>query len=229
MYDWYGEQTAGFFGVHNALEPLHVQLNLLDNYINIVNGLLHPLSNITLIATQYILSTEGKLSQPISVCNVQLNTVRESSVTTSPCKIHSDSYPISFVGLQLLNGTQMLSDNFYWLSSVPEAPDAYTRLNSLNPCVVDISVISCEQSVIQIHIANQNSYEDGTLAFFLRLQVLNATEDRILPVHYSDNYFSLLPQQSKIISISFQTSENWMIQLSGWNVQPLKLLSSACT
>lgn len=67
---------------------------------------------------------------------------------------------------------------------------------------------------------------DCGVAFFLRLSVHAAKLDsqegedtRILPVHYSDNYFSLVPGETMSVDISFEVPSDVspLILLHGWN------------
>jgi hypothetical protein len=48
-----------------------------------------------------------------------------------------------------------------------------------------------------------------------------STGDRVLPVYYSDNYVSLLPSESKVITIEASTSSlagDALVVVDGWNV-----------
>lgn len=66
---------------------------------------------------------------------------------------------------------------------------------------------------------------DPGVAFFLRFSVHNAETEkqdtRILPVHYSDNYFSLVPGESMSFKISFAAptgiKKSPRVMLRGWN------------
>ena len=67
---------------------------------------------------------------------------------------------------------------------------------------------------------------DVGVAFFLHFSVhkskteLKEGEDtRILPVHYSDNYFSLVPGETTSVTMTFEVpaGEAPLIQLHGWN------------
>ncbi|KAI0526798.1 hypothetical protein KFK09_002389 [Dendrobium nobile] len=66
---------------------------------------------------------------------------------------------------------------------------------------------------------------DPGVAFFLHFSVHSgnveeaAVDTRILPVHYSDNYFSLVPGEELTVNISFEVSEGITPQvlLAGWN------------
>src|SRR6185369_6484505 len=56
LYDWYLDQTGGFYGTKSACEMIHVQLNLDTSKICVVNHSAEPLSNITAQATLYDLT-----------------------------------------------------------------------------------------------------------------------------------------------------------------------------
>uniref|UniRef100_A0ACD5U2Z1 Uncharacterized protein n=1 Tax=Avena sativa TaxID=4498 RepID=A0ACD5U2Z1_AVESA len=68
---------------------------------------------------------------------------------------------------------------------------------------------------------------DSGVAFFLHFSVHtsesstqeNYRDTRILPVHYSDNYFSLVPGEKMTVDISFEAPEGSkpMVILRGWN------------
>lgn len=66
---------------------------------------------------------------------------------------------------------------------------------------------------------------DPGVAFFLRFSVHNPEAEkqdtRILPVHYSDNYFSLVPGESMSFKISFAAPTSMKkpprVMLRGWN------------
>ncbi|XP_042475909.1 mannosylglycoprotein endo-beta-mannosidase isoform X2 [Macadamia integrifolia] len=67
---------------------------------------------------------------------------------------------------------------------------------------------------------------DSGVAFFLHFSVHTTSKDqkggtRILPVHYSDNYFSLVPGETMSINISFEASPGVTprVTLHGWNHQ----------
>jgi mannosylglycoprotein endo-beta-mannosidase len=68
--------------------------------------------------------------------------------------------------------------------------------------------------------------DDVGVAFFLHLSVHASKMDykegedtRILPVHYSDNYFSLVPGESMPVNISFEIPPGVTprVSLDGWN------------
>lgn len=79
-----------------------------------------------------------------------------------------------------------------------------------------------------------SSQERGRVAFWLHLSVVYdgeaGEETRILPVNYTQNYFSLTPGEKMEVEVSFEAPEsitkNPSLVLSGWNTQQTKLALS---
>lgn len=75
-----------------------------------------------------------------------------------------------------------------------------------------------------LRIMETNGTDSG-VAFFLHFSVHTTSKDktgedtRILPVHYTDNYFSLVPGETMTISISFEVPSGMTprVTLHGWN------------
>lgn len=77
-----------------------------------------------------------------------------------------------------------------------------------------------------LKVVNMNGAEVG-VAFFLHFSVHASKKEhkegedtRILPVHYSDNYFSLVPGETMPITISFKVPPGVTprVTLNGWNI-----------
>ncbi|KAI3770655.1 hypothetical protein L6452_01796 [Arctium lappa] len=77
----------------------------------------------------------------------------------------------------------------------------------------------------EVRVSEINGSEVG-VAFFLNFSVHASTQNhrkgedtRILPVHYSDNYFSLVPGEEMAVTISFEVPEGIAprVSLQGWN------------
>jgi hypothetical protein len=71
---------------------------------------------------------------------------------------------------------------------------------------------------VQVELRNTGT----TVSLANKLTLLNATDSsRILPAYYTDNYFSLLPGESRQIEIAYAAkSANGPAQLAlrGWNL-----------
>jgi exo-1,4-beta-D-glucosaminidase len=65
------------------------------------------------------------------------------------------------------------------------------------------------------------------ITFFASLAVVNEKSNQIFPLFWDDNYFSLLPGESRSISCTItKTSlkgQKVFLELSGWNIKTEKL------
>jgi hypothetical protein len=126
-------------------------------------------------------------------------------------KRHSDLSPVQFIRLFLTDEKgSPLSDNFYWRS---DKGNDYTALNCLPVTHLSVTshlAIKDHRSVITATITNPGpaacdaaGASARAVAFAIRAQALRADGRRILPALQDDNYFTLLPGESKTIHISF--------------------------
>jgi hypothetical protein len=189
--------------VKKACEPIHVQWNCSNNRVKIINNTLQDRTNLKAKATVYNLdgSIYGSLSKEKTV-NVLSNSVQDCFLLTGNT---ASLTSLDFIRLELRDDAdRLLSENFYW-RNVKDADD-YTALNSLPKAdLIASSATKCERGeyCIDYTITNQST----TVAFGIRLRVVNArTGKRILPVFMSDNYFTLMPGESKQISVTFDES-----------------------
>ena len=83
----------------------------------------------------------------------------------------------------------------------------------------------------QITLTNINENFSGTvsmtakenISFFNRIKVFDKrTGKRILPVHYSDNYFTLMPGDSQTVTLEFASSlpkDQIDIRIESWTAE----------
>jgi exo-1,4-beta-D-glucosaminidase len=61
----------------------------------------------------------------------------------------------------------------------------------------------------------------SALAFAIRLKTNDPAGEEILPVLWQDNYFSLLPGESRTVQAIYSgTGDQEKVEWSGWNVEP---------
>jgi hypothetical protein len=212
------DTQASYYGVKKASEPVHVQMNLPDLKIAVVNNNLQPLGDCSVRARIYAL--DGRL----------LWDHREPVV--APAGAETDSFFISlppdaqagvvFIKLELANATgAVLSENFYWYSL---RDSGYRALNDLAPAQIQTQAVAKNGSV-GVVIANRGS----SVALALKLTLLDAAGSRILPAYYSDNYVSLLPGESRAIQVADPGYANTNVQigLRGWNLASQKIAAKS--
>ncbi|GFP87725.1 mannosylglycoprotein endo-beta-mannosidase [Phtheirospermum japonicum] len=104
-----------------------------------------------------------------------------------------------------------------------DMPSSEEKEHSLVPAVLE--KFFKKSSDVKV---NEISGTESGVAFFLHLSVHASKKDkkdgedtRILPVHYSDNYFSLVPGEVMSVSLNFEVPQGITprIMIHGWNYQ----------
>jgi exo-1,4-beta-D-glucosaminidase len=62
----------------------------------------------------------------------------------------------------------------------------------------------------------------GNIAFFIELLAVNkADSEPILPVFWNDNYISLVPGESKKVTVKVSAKDEPVININGYNLEKL--------
>ena len=119
-------------------------------------------------------------------------------------RTHSDLSPVQFVRLSLTDDKgSLVSDNFYWRS---DKGNDYTALNTL-PAVTPVSSSHLTRADTKSVIGATITNNSAAVAFAIRVQAVRAADGRrILPALQDDNYFTLLPGESRQVHISFDAA-----------------------
>jgi Exo-beta-D-glucosaminidase Ig-fold domain/Glycosyl hydrolases family 2/Carbohydrate esterase, sialic acid-specific acetylesterase len=203
-YDYYYDLTGAYWGVRKACEPVHIQWSCGDNTVKIINTTGKDLHHLHASAVVY--NMDGTAATAYGSATV----TDAPTDTTTECfrlpfgpngKLNSDLSPVQFIRLLLTDDKgSPLSDNFYWRS---DKGNDYTALNSLPAAHLDVIshlTRKDQRAIIEATVTNPGH----TVAFAIRVKATHAGDNkRILPALQNDNYFTLLPGESKIIHISF--------------------------
>ena len=219
VYDWFLQPNAGYYFMQNACQPLHIQLNLSNNKITIVNRTYKPAPKLT--ASVRIFGTDSKtLFNEEEYFSLGPSEVKETRDLSS---FLETARGISFIVLNLKNDSDhIISRNIYWLSS----DGVYKSMNDLPETSVIVNLLKEEKARNEIKWTVQVTNNSDKLAFFIRPQLMRNGEE-ILPSFWSENYFSLAPSESTTITVSAPMAvlNNVLpvIQVSGWNVIPQEI------
>jgi hypothetical protein len=218
MYDCYLDPNAGLYGLHEGSEPLHVMYDPVKGMVDIVNNTFREQRNLMLqVSLVNIDGQSGRGSQIFEYIN-------PSSVKSY---LHIGRAVKRFTGkeggfllLRLRNtDKKILSENFYWL---PDSTGAYSGLQHMKRAHLKVSAHRNKEGSIMVSLSDP---QDGPVGFFNRLSLVDTvTHKRLLPVFYSDNYVSVMPGETKTVTIdatSVKHAENARVSVYGWNV-PLK-------
>ena len=205
------DTQSSFYGTQKACEPVHAQLNLTNNDVDLIN-----LGEAKSFKVQSrVIGLDGK------VINEQGNQVQgAANARTAVSKLDLEKLAAGHTVLVELsvsdaNGTPV-SNNIYWWSK----DEAKLReLNDLPQVKVDASatVVSAggeRKATVQLKNVS------AAPALMIKLVLKDAaTGERILPAYYSENYVSLLPGEARVVTIEFPAGQSKpAIGVRGWNI-----------
>jgi hypothetical protein len=210
------DTAAPYYGVKKASETVHVQMNLPDFQLAVINTTLEPLSGAVLEAK--VFSLDGHL---ISERRQTLAAAADAVTNGEKLDLAGPmSHGPVIVKLQLQDAAgRLLSDNVYWQA----AKDA--DLNQLSAMARDVVAVSAtSQRVgedVKVLVRLENRGVAPALANKLTLE--DSKGMRILPAFYDDNYVTLMPGETRDIAVRYPASASAggaRIALRGWNAEP---------
>jgi len=216
FYDVYLDQTGGFYGFQHGAKPLHVQLNLNDSSICIVNQTVFDANNLRLESQLFDLNG-NILSQRNFKLIVKSNSYKIAGM------LYDEYKPEGFHFARLTlkdNKGKVVDENLYWLS-IKE--DDIMDLNKLKPITLQIESEKVEGDRFFVMVKNKSN----ETAFFVRFKLINRqTNELVLPVFFEDNYITLFANEQKKIWIDLShltdeiNRENLQIVAEPWNGNP---------
>jgi beta-mannosidase len=255
VYSYELEPLAALYGAKCACEPLHVQLNLIDWHVMVINTLAQPKEGLQAVVRIYNMDGTRKSEKTLPVV------AKPCAATDLGAAEWSEGLsPVHYVKLELKDAQgKVISDNFYWRTTATVTPGAapqaantfgsggvgpggrggrsgttggaaedFSLLQTLPAAEVDVMPKrhdAAGKCLIDVTIDNPTKVPALQVHLQLRKQ---RTGERVLPVFYSDNFFSLLPGESKAVTIEADSSSlgNEMpeIAIDGWNVTVLAMI-----
>ena len=236
LYDYYLQPAGGYFGAKKACEPLHAQYDYNSNSVGLVSSQYTDAKGLKVTAKVYNTDAKEKFSNQVTADAAADSTQKLFDLP----KIQGLS-PTYFLRLTVQDASgKVVSQNLYWLSTKPETLDwkkstwyytptesyaDYTALKQLPQAKLKVSSRSEQRGPDQLtHITLQNPSK--ALAFFVRVKVSKgANGGEVLPILYEDNYFSLLPGETREITANYKPADlggtQPVVQVDGWNVAPV--------
>ena len=215
LYHYDLEPNSSLFAVKSAAEHIHVQWNEVTDDLEVINNAPTPVTG-KVHVTIYALDGTKLSTKDIPV------TAAGSSVASLGTITFPDTpTPIHFVQLELVDANDKpLSKNFYWRAPAATRDDL-TAMDTMPTVELDVSATRHElagKSELTVTLKNPTNH----IAVMSHLQLRDAkTNDRVLPVFYSDNYISLTPGETRTVTITFATTDlhgdQPLITLDGWN------------
>ncbi|MCL2487860.1 MAG: carbohydrate-binding protein [Oscillospiraceae bacterium] len=220
-YDYYYDTNGGFFGAKKGAAPVSAYwANItgdrdkifLRNYTQTARTGLRVVLNIFDIGGALIHSEEKTM-------NIGVDAI--ATAFTIPALAGKSD--IRFIQTAVYQGTALLSDNFYWYNV--SAPQEYKALSALPWVELEKSFQKLPDAAggnprYAVTVKNPTA----SPALMIRLKTLDSvTGEQLLPVYYDDNYISLMPGQSKVITLEIDcrfSAGTPQFELDGWNIVP---------
>ena len=218
FYDYYLDYNGGYFGYKHGAEPVHIQFNLNDSVVCVLNQTAEIVSSAT--ASILLYDMHGKMLSEQNI-PVTLNASEVKLLNKVNLPVHTDQ--VFFLKLMLKDKDKILDENLYWLSN---RKHSYEKLNELEKVSALISVRRVDEGHALIEISNPGK----ETAFFIRLKVIDNKGELVLPSFFTENYFTLLPGDIKKVDLDISANkgksgqDDLKLVVGGWNVTQEEIL-----
>jgi len=249
LYDYYLVPAGGYFGTKKACEPIHVQYSWDDHSVAVVNSTYAPLRGMRVTAK--VLNVDGtEKGSGQATIDVEPDSAKKAF---DIAKIAGLSHTY-FLRLEVRDSSgKLVSDNFYWLSTKLDTLDWPKRFDTVYTPQKDFADLTGLGELPQVKLEATAAKDDANAVRAnerrrIRVTVTNPTKsvafmvhlratwgpggDDATPILWEDNYFSLLPGESKRVVAHLPTANTSatgapnlepVIELDGYNVTSARL------
>lgn len=185
-YDYWFEPTAAYFGARKACEPLHIQYDELHDVVQVVNAGIGARKGLTALAEMF--DARGRL---VGTSSKEIG-IPEDATLALPAPEYAGN---RFLRLTLSDASgTVLSTNCYVLG---EEDGNVQFVNELPAPQLEISgTLSAGGGVVTL--VNRSEIP----AVLVRLNLVDGAGEQVLPVTYSDNYFTLMGGETRRIAVA---------------------------
>jgi hypothetical protein len=209
------DTQASYYGVKKALESLHVQLDLPDFTLAVVNTTLAPEAGLTVHSD--ILSLDGtRLLSRDDRLDAAANATSHLPALGVADTLRGHDVVLVSLTLRDAQGA-VVSRNLYWQGRTESDLRA---LNGMKPQPVTIATqlrhVGAED---RLAVTLHNAGDAPVLA--VKMTLLDEGGVRILPAYYTDNYVSLLPGETRELAVTYpaRLEQRPHLSIRGWNVK----------
>jgi hypothetical protein len=212
FYDYYLDYQGGYFGYKHGAAPVHIQLNLNDSVVCVLNQ--KAVTTNTMTASIQLFDMHGKLlSEKKNDVTLQAHSLQLLDKVTLP--VNTDE--VFFLKLSLFDQDKTVDENLYWLTNKRHS---YEKLNDLQKVTVKAEMKKSGEGKSVVTLSNPGN----ETAFFIRLKVSNGNNELVLPAWFTENFLTLLPGEEKEIMLDLSTGKaatglnGLKLVIEGWNV-----------
>eukprot|EP01105_Mastigella_eilhardi_P014776 TRINITY_DN3367_c0_g1_i2.p1 TRINITY_DN3367_c0_g1~~TRINITY_DN3367_c0_g1_i2.p1 ORF type:complete len:859 (+),score=161.34 TRINITY_DN3367_c0_g1_i2:95-2578(+) len=208
LYDYYLNPSATYFATMHACEPLHPQYSYDDGSLWVVNNI-YSVQTAGLTLTAVVTDWTG-VKQLWQKSFVLPEVPADSAVKVGQLPSIAGLTTTYFLRLTITDKNEPLVSNLYWLSTAQDNGTAYCDFTPLLklPAVQLKATLKTlgtgdNETVAQASVLNPQT--SASMAFFVRLR-LTLDGHEVLPVFWSDNYFSLQIGEEKTVTVTYPSS-----------------------
>jgi hypothetical protein len=218
LYHYDLEPMSSLFAVMHASEMVHIQFNEstsdpLSGDVQVINNKSEPLTDA--VAHVAVYNLDGTVAYQH---DSKVTAAPDAATSVGPIDFPPTVSSVHFIKLELRDSAgQPISSNFYWRAQ-PNHQDDLTTLNQLPVVQLTAKAERVDDHTLTVTLSNP----DKTVALMAHIQLRRKSGERVLPVYYSDNYISLVPTESKTVTIDTADAnfngQDAMIVVDGWNI-----------
>ena len=214
-YDWYFETNGSYFGSKKGSEPLHVQWNSHTDTIEVVNYSAGAQKD--LLAKAMVVNLDGSI---VWEKEMPLDCNEDSTNRLFKVEFPENSSEVHFIKLLLTKDGKVLSDNFYVNGKEYGNHQALRYIAKAN-VKTSTSFAKGKDGVWRGKVELEN--KSSVPAVMVRLNVLGRKDGlQILPMFYSDNFFSLMPGEKKTVTLKWYNADTRgnrpKVEVTGYNL-----------
>jgi hypothetical protein len=195
-YDYDLDVNGAYYGARKGCEPLHVQADPGTWRVRALNHTTTTLAGASVVARLYDLR-----GRQLGATQRQTLDLAPSSGTAAFTVAAPAGQALHLVRLELRDRRNgLLSENTYWRYAQAPEMQALTALPRVR---LALSARGSGTSHGRTSVTATVTNRGGSVAALVRLGVRDANGDRVLPARYEDNYFWLLPGETREVGISW--------------------------
>ena len=203
LYDYYGVPAAGYYGTKKACEPIQLIYNYKDYAVYVVN---EGNEAKDVVAAVKVYDAESKLlfEETRTLASSYRNTVKAFDLADFQGAGH-------FVALELTDADgKYITDNFYCVGAKPNVY-SWKDFNWYQTPITEYTdlkfAFAQPEAEVEMTVEENNGTYTVTLvnksdvvSYMNILKAKDAAGNLVVPAYWSDNFFSLVPGQTKTVT-----------------------------
>jgi len=216
LYHYDLEPNSSLFAVRSAGEMVHIQFNEANGELQVINNLPTALTGATAHVAFY--NPDGSV---VYEHDSAVTAPAATALNLGPIEFPASTAGVHFLKLDLRDGAgKTISTNFYWRAN-QDHPDDLTDMEKLPTVTLESKIARTDLGgKCRLTVTLRNPSHDIAVMTHVQLRRQHSGE-RVLPVYYTDNYISLVPNESRTFTVEADLKdlkgEKALLLVDGWN------------